>query len=69
MLGYPERRGLQTAAGPYYEIDGTAFYGLGAGVPVTPWDWSFDLDEEQASRSAATSISAGVRSRTWARRA
>ncbi|HEY6776329.1 MAG TPA: metallophosphoesterase family protein [Thermoleophilaceae bacterium] len=31
------------------EIDGTAFWGLGAGVPVTPWDWSFDLDEEQAA--------------------
>jgi Icc-related predicted phosphoesterase len=31
------------------EIDGTEFYGLGAGVPVTPWDWSFDLDEEQAA--------------------
>jgi uncharacterized protein len=24
-------------------IAGTDFYGLGAGVPVTPWDWSFDL--------------------------
>jgi Icc-related predicted phosphoesterase len=30
------------------EIDGTAFFGLGAGVPVTPWDWSFDLAEEDA---------------------
>jgi Icc-related predicted phosphoesterase len=30
------------------EIDGTPFFGLGAGVPVTPWDWSFDLTEEQA---------------------
>jgi len=29
-------------------IEGTEFYGLGAGVPVTPWDWSFDLDEEAA---------------------
>src|SRR5690349_19204242 len=25
-------------------IAGTEFYGLGAGIPVTPWDWSFDLD-------------------------
>jgi Icc-related predicted phosphoesterase len=32
------------------EIDGTAFYGLGAGVPITPWDWSFDLDEQQAEQ-------------------
>ena len=32
------------------EIDGVAFFGLGAGVPVTPWDWSFDLTEEEAAR-------------------
>jgi Icc-related predicted phosphoesterase len=31
------------------EIDGVAFFGLGAGVPVTPWDWSFDLTEEEAT--------------------
>jgi Predicted phosphoesterases, related to the Icc protein len=31
------------------EIDGTTFFGLGAGIPITPWDWSFDLDEEEAS--------------------
>lgn len=30
-------------------IEGVEFYGLGAGVPVTPWDWSFDLDEEAAA--------------------
>jgi uncharacterized protein len=30
-------------------IDGTEFYGLGAGIPVTPWEWSFDLDDEAAS--------------------
>jgi Icc-related predicted phosphoesterase len=35
------------------EIDGTRFYGLGAGVPITPWDWSFDLDEEQAAERLA----------------
>jgi len=35
-------------------IAGTEFYGLGAGVPVTPWEWSFDLDDE-----AATSMLAG----------
>jgi Icc-related predicted phosphoesterase len=32
------------------EIDGVSFFGLGAGVPVTPWDWSFDLTEEAAAR-------------------
>ena len=30
-------------------IGGIDFYGLGAGVPVTPWDWSFDLDEDDAA--------------------
>jgi uncharacterized protein len=35
------------------EIDGNSFYGLGAGIPITPWDWSFDLDEEQASERLA----------------
>jgi uncharacterized protein len=35
------------------EIDGTEFFGLGAGVPVTPWDWSFDLDEEAAAAMLA----------------
>jgi len=30
-------------------IGGTEFFGLGAGIPVTPWEWSFDLDDEQAS--------------------
>jgi Icc-related predicted phosphoesterase len=35
------------------EIDGTPFFGLGAGIPVTPWDWSFDLDEEEAGERLA----------------
>jgi Icc-related predicted phosphoesterase len=30
-------------------IDGTEFYGLGAGIPVTPWEWSFDLDDAAAA--------------------
>lgn len=30
------------------EVEGVEFFGLGAGVPVTPWDWSFDLTEEEA---------------------
>ena len=29
-------------------IAGTEFYGLGGGIPVTPWDWSFDLDDDEA---------------------
>jgi uncharacterized protein len=35
------------------ELDGVSFYGLGAGVPITPWDWSFDLDEDEAAKRLA----------------
>jgi Icc-related predicted phosphoesterase len=31
------------------EIDGVQFFGLGAGVPKTPFPWSFDLSEEEAT--------------------
>ena len=34
-------------------IDGTEFFGLGAGIPVTPWDWSFDLDDDSATELLA----------------
>ena len=34
-------------------IGGTEFFGLGAGVPQTPWEWSFDLDEDTAARMLA----------------
>ncbi|HKF81504.1 MAG TPA: metallophosphoesterase family protein [Solirubrobacterales bacterium] len=30
-------------------VDGVQFYGLGAGIPITPWDWSFDLDDDAAT--------------------
>jgi Icc-related predicted phosphoesterase len=35
------------------EIDGRIFFGLGAGIPTTPWDWSFDLDETEAEAALA----------------
>ena len=35
------------------EIDGAQFFGLGAGIPITPWDWSFDLDEDEAADQLA----------------
>ncbi|MBK5110170.1 MAG: metallophosphoesterase family protein [Thermoleophilia bacterium] len=35
------------------EIEGEVFYGLGAGVPTTPWSWSFDLDESEAEEALA----------------
>jgi len=31
------------------EVEGVQVFGLGGGVPVTPWDWSFDLTEEEAA--------------------
>ena len=34
-------------------IDGVEFFGLGAGIPVTPWDWSFDLDDAAATERLA----------------
>jgi uncharacterized protein len=33
------------------EFAGATFFGLGAGVPVTPWDWSFDLSDEEAAEA------------------
>jgi uncharacterized protein len=30
-------------------IEGVQFFGLGAGIPITPWDWSFDLDDAAAA--------------------
>jgi Icc-related predicted phosphoesterase len=33
------------------EVD---FFGLGGGVPTTPWDWSFDLTEEEAEEKLAS---------------
>lgn len=35
--------------GDVTEVDGLALYGLGAGIPTTPWDWSYDLSDEEAS--------------------
>ena len=42
------------------EVDGLTFFGLGAGVPITPWDWSFDLDEQDAERLLAAAPEGGV---------
>lgn len=41
-------------------IDGTEFFGLGAGVPETPWSWSFDLDDETAAAMLAPCPEGGV---------
>lgn len=42
------------------EVGGRSFFGLGAGVPVTPWDWSFDLSEEEAEQKLANCPEGGV---------
>jgi Icc-related predicted phosphoesterase len=42
------------------EVDGVAFFGLGAGIPVTPWDWSFDLSDEEAAERLAACPPGGV---------
>ncbi|HSK50571.1 MAG TPA: metallophosphoesterase [Solirubrobacterales bacterium] len=34
-------------------VGGAEVFGLGAGIPVTPWDWSFDLDDESATAMLA----------------
>jgi uncharacterized protein len=45
--GWPSARVLH---GEGVTIDGVAFFGLGGGVPVTPFgSWSFDLTEEEAA--------------------
>src|SRR5690606_1438447 len=31
-------------------IEGVEFFGLGGGIPVTPWDWSFDVEDAEAEK-------------------
>jgi uncharacterized protein len=35
------------------EIDGVPFWGLGGGVPPTPFPWSYDLTEDEAAEKLA----------------
>lgn len=35
------------------QIEGVSFFGLGGGVPVTPFPWSFDLSEREADEKLA----------------
>jgi Icc-related predicted phosphoesterase len=30
-------------------LEGVELFGIGAGIPVTPWEWSFDLDDAAAA--------------------
>lgn len=53
--------GAHVLHGQGVTIDGVAFFGLGAGVPVTPFGaWSFDLREEEASELLAGCPGGGV---------
>jgi Icc-related predicted phosphoesterase len=46
--------GVRVLHGEATEVDGITFFGLGAGVPTTPWGWSFDLTEEEATGMLAS---------------
>lgn len=39
----------QVLHGQAREIEGVDFFGLGGGVPPTPFPWSFDLSEDEAA--------------------
>ncbi|MGI8728108.1 MAG: metallophosphoesterase family protein [Solirubrobacterales bacterium] len=41
-------------------VDGIELFGLGAGIPTTPWGWSFDLDDEQAAEELTDAPEGGV---------
>ena len=41
-------------------IDGVSFFGLGAGIPTTPWDWSFDLSDDEAAAKLAEAPEGGI---------
>jgi uncharacterized protein len=35
------------------DIAGKRFFGLGGGIPTTPWNWSFDLTDDEAAEALA----------------
>jgi Icc-related predicted phosphoesterase len=41
--------GAHVLHGQAVEIEGVQFFGLGGGVPPTPFPWSFDLSEDEAA--------------------
>jgi Icc-related predicted phosphoesterase len=52
--------GAQVLHGASTEIAGVTFFGIGGGIPTTPWDWSFDLTEEQAAEMLAPMTAGSV---------
>jgi uncharacterized protein len=53
-------RAARVLHGDGAEIGGVPFFGLGGGVPVTPWSWSFDLSEDEAAERLAGCPAGGV---------
>jgi Icc-related predicted phosphoesterase len=35
-------------------VGGVSFWGIGGGIPTTPWPWSYDLTEEEAAALLAS---------------
>ncbi len=55
---WPQARVLH---GSGAEIEGRSFFGLGGGIPVTPFgEWSYDFTEEQAAELLAGCTEGGV---------
>jgi Icc-related predicted phosphoesterase len=46
-------RAAHVLHGEGVDLGGVPFFGLGAGVPTTPWPWSFDLTEDEAVEKLA----------------
>jgi Icc-related predicted phosphoesterase len=40
--------------GSGFEIGGLSFWGIGGGIPTTPWPWSYDLSEDEAEGMLAS---------------
>lgn len=53
--------GAHVLHGEGCEIDGISFWGVGGGIPVTPFgDWSYDFDEQQAEQLLGSCPTSGV---------
>src|SRR4051812_16195940 len=42
-------RAAHVLHGSGVEIAGVSFWGIGGGIPTTPWPWSWDLSEDEAA--------------------
>ncbi len=46
--------GVTVLHGEAATVEGIDFFGIGGGIPTTPWDWSFDLTEDEAANMLRT---------------